>query len=61
MKQFSENIKIELLKIANDLSKTHKHDYTEQRIMGTYWYLYELFESTQEGLDNRSSDTPVSK
>lgn len=57
----SDLLKIELLKIANDLSKEHENDYTEQRIMGTYWCLYELFESVQDGLNNRTSNTLLSK
>lgn len=44
-----------LLQIADNLSRKHKHDYTEQRVMGTYWILYELYEQVQDGLDNRPS------
>ncbi len=59
MINFSEPIRIELLKIAHSLSKTkaNSHDYTEQRVIATYWKLYELFEATQLGLENRVSST----
>ncbi|WP_339918475.1 hypothetical protein [Yeosuana marina] len=51
----SDNLKIKLLTIADNLSQVHKHDYTANRIIATYWEVYDLFEKTQDGLDNRDS------
>ncbi len=56
------NIKIQLLIIANDLSKAHKleefipGDYTIQRILSTYLDLYRSFEEVDTDLANNSSD-----
>ena len=43
----SETLKIELLKIADNLSKEHKDDYTENRIMATFMLLAHLYQEIE--------------
>lgn len=51
----SPELNIKLLEIANDLPKVHTHDYTANRVIGTYWEIYVLFSQTELGLANRDS------
>lgn len=56
----SEYLTVEFLKIANDLSKEHKHDYTEERIMATFMLLSNFYEEICQARTNNSSDIPDS-
>ena len=54
----SEYMTIEFLKISNDLTKQHKYNYTEERVMATFMWLVDIYEGICQARINNSS--PIS-
>jgi len=56
----SENMVIEFMKISNDLSKVHNHNYTAERVICTFLELCDFYEKIYSVRVNDSSGIPDS-